>query len=306
MNDVAMLREAEELLSGYAKPNEPLAPKTTYRVGGPAALYVEIDSREALERVATTAAATGIDVLVVGNGSNLLVADTGFHGLVVHLSGEFARLDLDERGGRVGAGAAVPYPVLARQSAASGLGGLEWAVGIPGTVGGAVTMNAGGHGSSTEMNLVDVVVVDLVTGEQVTMTVADLECSYRHTKIDKSHLVVSASFRTEPFNDREESLAIIEEIVRWRREHQPGGRNCGSVFTNPVGDSAGRLIEVAGCKGMRVGTAVVSTKHANFIQVDARGSASDVRSLIDVVKTRVFEFAGVELSAELRMAGFAS
>lgn len=300
------LAAAAKLLHGFTKPNESLAPKTTYRVGGLAALYVEIDRREVLERVASAVAKTGIDVLVIGNGSNLLVADEGFQGLALHLSGDFARCEFDEREGRVVAGASVSYPVLARQSAAVGLGGLEWAVGIPGTVGGAVTMNAGGHGSATEMNLVDVTVIDLATGDEMSMTVEDLECSYRHTKIGRRHLVVGASFRTDPFSDRDESSAIIEEIVRWRREHQPGGRNCGSVFTNPVGDSAGHLIEVAGCKGLRQGTAVVSTKHANFIQVDAQGSARDVRSLIDVVRDRVLESSGVELSTELRMVGFTS
>jgi UDP-N-acetylmuramate dehydrogenase len=298
------VRVCAALLGADARSFEPLGPRTTYRVGGPADLFIELDSESLLERVAAAVVASGVEVLVVGNGSNLLIADAGFRGLAIHLGGTFAGLTIDEHGGRVVAGAALSYPVLARQSVASGLGGLEWAVGIPGTVGGAVTMNAGGHGSATEMNLLDATLVDLVTGEQRCAEVDTLACSYRHTAVDATTLVVRATFRTEPHSDREESLALIDEIVRWRREHQPGGHNCGSVFTNPVGDSAGRLIEAAGLKGRRLGSAEVSTKHANFIQSDPGGTAADVRRLIDLVRDRVRSESGIELETELRIVGF--
>ena len=181
----------------------------------------------------------------------------------------FARIDVDVR--TVVAGGAVSLPVLARRTAAAGLTGLEWAVGVPGSVGGAVRMNAGGHGSDIAATIRGVRLVDLVGGEHGDVPAAALDLAYRHSSLSPSQVVVSARFELEP-GDRATSEAEIAEIVRWRREHQPGGQNAGSVFTNPMGDSAGRLVDAAGLKGFRVGTAHVSEKHANFIQADDGGS----------------------------------
>ncbi len=281
-----------------------LGRETTYRIGGETALFIEINDHPSLERVAAAAVTSGIEVLVLGNGSNLLIADRGFDGLAIRLGGQFAELQIDSESGSITAGAACSYPVLARQSVASGLSGLEWAVGIPGTVGGAVTMNAGGHGSMTEMNLVDATVLDFSTGTQSRLRTSELGCSYRHSNIESHQLVVGATFQAVRSIDRSASQAELDEIVRWRRNHQPGGRNCGSVFTNPPQDSAGRLIESVGLKGHRLGSAQVSTKHANFIQADADGRADDVRELIDEIALRVFEMTGVALETELRMVGF--
>jgi UDP-N-acetylmuramate dehydrogenase len=275
-------------------------------VGGAAALFFEIDCEESLEVATRAIVSSGVSVLTIGNGSNLLVADSGFVGLALHFSGTFSALLIDAASGRLDAGAGVAYPVLARQSVSSGLGGLEWAVGIPGSVGGGVTMNAGGHGATTQMNLVEASVVDLTRGELRRLNVGDLECSYRHTAITAHHLVVRASFQATTQGDSTASQEMVDEIVRWRREHQPGGRNCGSVFVNPPGDSAGQIIEAAGLKGLRVGGAQISTKHANFIQAEAAGSASDVRALIDLVRRRVEEETGIKLVTEMRMVGFGS
>jgi UDP-N-acetylmuramate dehydrogenase len=281
----------------------PLGARTTYRVGGPAALFVEIVDEADLETLVDALAASGAEVLVVGKGSNLLVADGGFGGVVVCLGEHFSRVVVTD--GEVEAGGATPLPVLARRSAAAGVTGLEWAVGIPGSVGGAVRMNAGGHGAETIDRLIDVRVLRLDGGREETLDSASLGLSYRHSNLGPADLVLSARFAVED-GDRAESEGEIARIVAWRRANQPGGRNGGSVFTNPAGDSAGRLIEEAGLKGLRIGSAAVSEKHANFIQVDEAGSADDVRRVIEHVRAQVAERLGITLETELRLVGFSS
>lgn len=295
-----------ELLAARLGPradrDAPLGSRTTYRVGGTAALTVEPGDEASLVEVATALGGLAVPVLVLGNGSNLLVADTGFPGLVVHLGSGFEALAID--GTEVRAGGGLALPTLARRSAAAGLTGLEWAVGVPGSVGGAVRMNAGGHGSDTVATLVRYRVVDLTSGTVADHPVADLAASYRHTSITPTEVVVEATHRLAA-GDPVVCRGVIDEIVRWRRANQPGGANAGSVFTNPVGDSAGRLIDACGLKGFRIGTAEVSPKHANFIQADRDGSADDVRRVMDAVRDRVREATGTELATEIRMVGFA-
>jgi UDP-N-acetylmuramate dehydrogenase len=167
-------------------------------------------------------------------------------------------------------------------------------------------MNAGGHGSDTSKVLIDCSSIDLAAGGNATETVrsvAELDFSYRRSAVTASQVVVRARFRLTP-GDREASAQTIDEIVRWRREHQPGGQNAGSVFTNPPGDSAGRLIDAAGLKGHRRGTAQVSEKHANFIQADDGGSADDVYALIQEVQQVVETRTGIRLAVELHTVGF--
>ena len=290
--------------------DHPLGPLTTYRVGGPAERFVEVRDGDELRRIAGAVASLDgpVPVLVVGRGSNLLVADRGVQGLVLQLGERFAEIEVDPHRGPDGgavvlAGGAASLPVVARRTVAAGLTGFEWAVGVPGSIGGAVRMNAGGHGSDMEAALVGVRVVDLSTGEDVEMTAADLHLGYRSSALTASQVVVSAELALSA-GDTERGQAELSEIVRWRREHQPGGQNAGSVFTNPPGDSAGRLIDAAGGKGLRVGTAEVSTKHANFIQADPGGSADDVAALMREVAARVRAHAGVQLHAETVMVGF--
>ncbi len=251
-------------------------------------------------------------MLPVGRGSNLLVADTGFAGLGLVLEGEFEAIDLppdrpapaDPGTGVVRAGGAVALPVFARRAAAAGLGGLEFYVGIPGSVGGAVRMNAGGHGRETADVLVSAEVIDLAAGDAPTVRpLAALGFGYRRSALTPTELVTAASFRVTGAAV-EECEAQLAEIVRWRREHQPGGSNAGSVFSNPPGDSAGRMIDAAGLKGLRVGGAVVSPKHANFFQAEPGATADDVRRLVLEVQRRVLDATGVQLVPELRMVGF--
>jgi UDP-N-acetylmuramate dehydrogenase len=277
---------------------------TTYRVGGAAAVFCEPDSEAELERLVAALSGTPVPVLVIGKGSNLLVADRGWDGVCVRLGEFFATIEpIAPETLEVVAGAATAYPVLARRTAAASLTGMEWAVGIPGSVGGAVRMNAGGHGAETRDRLVGCRLVDAVGGSDRWVPASALRLGYRHSTIRASELVVSARYHLDE-GDAGQSSARISDIVRWRRENQPGGQNAGSVFTNPPQDSAGRLIDAAGLRGLRLGTAAVSEKHANFIQADPGGSAEDVRRLVEEVQRLVAGRLGVELAIELRMVGW--
>jgi UDP-N-acetylmuramate dehydrogenase len=280
----------------------PLGARTTYRVGGDARAWVTLSSRGDLEELGELMIATGLTWVVVGNGSNLLVEDGERDVLAVHLDGDFTNLtwrDEDEDV-LVEAGGGLDLPVTARRLASAGIVGFEWAVGVPGTFGGAVAMNAGGHGSDMAATLDH---VDLWGARVETRSKDQLALGYRTSAISRSDVVLSATLRLRR-GDAEQAQERVREIVRWRREHQPGGPNGGSVFTNPPGDHAARLIEAAGCKGLRHGSAQVSEKHANFIQADAQGSANDVYQLMNIVKERVEATAGVTLVSEHRFVGF--
>jgi UDP-N-acetylmuramate dehydrogenase len=309
MSDAATIEHAARLLGPAAVRDEPIGARTTYRVGGRAALFVEVESAERLALVTEAVRESGIELLILGRGSNLLVADEGFPGLCVTLGGEFEQLAEPEVGaapgasGSVEAGGALFLPVLARRLAALGVGGLSWAVGIPGSVGGAVAGNAGGHGSEIASELISAEVVDLSSGERRVAAADELDLSYRHSAIGATELVLGARFAVWR-GDAASLQREIDEIVAWRREHQPGGRNAGSVFRNPPGDAAGRLLDLAGAKGLRHGSAEVSTKHANFIGVDPGGRADDVLALTEVLRALVLDRFGVELQLELRPIGF--
>ncbi len=292
---------AAAVLGDLAQLDAPLGARTTYRVGGRAAVLVEVSSVHDLTRVAAAVVASDLPTLVVGRGSNLLVADDGFPGIAVVLGPAFEAVVID--GTAVTAGGAAPLPVLARRTAAAGLTGLEWAVGIPGTVGGGVRMNAGGHGSDVAANLVGIHALDLRTGDHGPVAAPALDLGYRRSAVRSTMVVLDATFELVA-GDAEAATAAVAEIVRWRREHQPGGQNAGSVFSNPPGDAAGRLVDAAGCRGLRHGTAQVSPKHANFIQADPDGRADDVLALLLEVARRVSDTSGVELRTEVRLVGF--
>ncbi|MEJ5254487.1 MAG: UDP-N-acetylmuramate dehydrogenase [Acidimicrobiales bacterium] len=300
--DVAgVIERAAGILGPLAQRGVPLGPMTTYRVGGPAALFVRAEEDEHLRLVARAVRETGVEVLIVGNGSNLLVADAGFAGLAVALGETYATIEVV--GTLVRAGAAALLPVVARRTAAAGLTGFEWAVGVPGSIGGAVRMNAGGHGSDMAAVLSRVRLLDLCSGEDEIVPVDRLGLAFRHSDVQAHQVVLWAELqlaRGEPAASEQ----LIAEVVRWRREHQPGGANAGSVFVNPAGDSAGRLIDAAGCRGLRLGSARVSEKHANFIQADEGGSADDIERLMREVWARVVAHSGVRLRPETRLVGF--
>ncbi len=279
----------------------PIGVLTTYRVGGCATALIEVHNPDELVELGRIAASAATPVLVVGGGSNLLVADSGFDGVALTLGSSFSRSEVS--GTIVTAGAAVKLPVLARATVAAELTGFEWAVGVPGTVGGAVRMNAGGHGAEIRDSLKSADVVDLASGARVQLGIRDLDFGYRSSSITESQVVVSAEFHLDRGIPRD-GERLMSEIVQWRRANQPGGQNAGSVFTNPPGLSAGRLIEEAGAKGLRLGSAQVSTKHANFIQADENGSADDIHNLMREVMSMVLQTHGIELRVETKTVGF--
>lgn len=293
----------EETVAAYGvRSRVPLAPLTTYKLGGPARWYWEPPDEEALAGLAGAAARNGMKITVLGRGSNLVVSDAGLDGLAIRLGDGFRDLRACEEG-LIRAGAAVSLPQLARYAAERGLGGLEFYVGIPGTVGGAVTMNAGFFGTETVEVLISAAVLDIGRGSVRERPAADLGLGYRRSSVTAGEVVLSAEFRVSP-GDPAGSAARMREAVRWRKQRQPGGTlNAGSVFRNPPGDYAGRIIDQLGLKGMRRGGARVSERHANFFTAERGACAQDVYDLTHAVRERVREETGVVLEPELRFAG---
>jgi UDP-N-acetylmuramate dehydrogenase len=300
---------ARRVLGHRARLDAPLAALTTYRVGGNAAILVEAAGPDDLVAVAEAVRTSRLPVLVVGRGSNLLVADAGFRGIAVTIAPFADWIRLPEEHAEdvvVAAGGAVALPVLARRTAAAGITGAEWAVGVPGSVGGAVRMNAGGHGADVATSLLDVDVVDLTgDGTAARRPASELGLHFRGSALLDHEVVVGARFALAR-GDRAASEAELAEIVRWRREHQPGGQNCGSVFVNPVpGEvTAGSLVDGLGLRGFRIGGAWVSEKHANFVQAAPDARAADVRAVMEHVRARVAEATGYVLRSEVRLVGF--
>jgi UDP-N-acetylmuramate dehydrogenase len=297
------LRHAASDLGPHARVDEPLGPLTTYRVGGSAAIFVSPKSLVELHEVAVTIARYDLPVLVVGRGSNLLIADGGFAGVAMSLADWAAGIEVF--GLDVHSGSAVALPVLARRTAAAGLTGFEWAVGVPGSVGGAVRMNAGGHGSDIAACIERAEIFDLHT-QQCDWRPADtLGLRFRGSGLADHEIVLTAHLKLAE-GDVERSEREIADIVRWRRENQPGGQNAGSVFVNPIPGqlSAGELIDRVGLRGFRIGGAFVSDKHANFIQAGESATAADVKAVIDEVRDRVARQTGFELRSEVRLVGF--
>jgi UDP-N-acetylmuramate dehydrogenase len=290
----------ELVASGLVVRDVALAPFTTYKVGGPARYFADVDDEAGLRRIGDALRISPLDVIVLGRGSNLLVADAGFDGLVIRLGTGFSWV---RTGPVVIAGGATPLAKVARACADGGWSGLEFFIGIPGSVGGAVRMNAGCHGVETADRLMTARILDLGYGGTMReATPETLAMSYRHSSLSDRDVVLSASFQTTPAAP-EEVESRLREITRWRREHQPGGTlNAGSVFKNPDGDSAGRIIDACGLKGLAVGGARVSAVHANFIEAEG-ATAGDIHRLIRLVQQRVLASTGIRLEPEIRMIG---
>jgi UDP-N-acetylmuramate dehydrogenase len=274
-----------------------LSEHTTLRVGGPARAFVVVDHLDALLHVATVVRAHGLPFLIIGRGSNLLVEDAGWPGVVVRLGRGFRGVEIT--GSLVRCGGAEPLPTVAVRTAEAGLAGFAWGCAVPGSIGGALRMNAGAHGSDMAANVVEAEVLDVHAGTVERWDLARLGLGYRASALPDGAVVTSVLLELEPAGPAE-VLAEIDRIRSWRRTHQPLNLpSCGSVFTNPTGVSAGALIEAAGLKGRRVGGAEVSSLHANFIVTGAGATASDVAALIDEIRGEVLAHAGVELRAEV-------
>lgn len=287
--------------------DQPLARMTTMRVGGTADLFAVAHNGFELRALVRFARARAISYRVMGRGSNLVVADAGIRGLVIHARAEASKVD----GDRYHADAGVPMARAATETQHAGLSGLEFGLAIPGTVGGAVWANAGAHGGDVA-GILESAVVLLADGTDREIPAAELGFAYRESRFKAGtdpalggapEIILSAVFRLRSA-DPAEIRARLDDIRRWRREHQPlGVPSAGSVFRNPPGDSAGRLIDGLGLKGTRVGGAVVSEKHANFIVNDGQGTAADVRRLAELVRARVRDAHGIELAFEIEFAG---
>jgi UDP-N-acetylmuramate dehydrogenase len=284
----------------------PLRDYTTWRVGGPAEWFAEPGHQGELIALASWSVAEGLPFRCIGAGSNLLIADAGLPGLTLcnrRLQGSV----LDPTEGWVDAEAGEPIPSLARRVAKEGLSGLEWSVGIPGTVGGAVVMNAGAQGGCTADWLHSVRVIDPARpGEPFTLLASDLDFAYRHSRLQEEPLLVlAARFRLKAGQDPAAVSARTSANLQSRTSSQPYQQpSCGSVFRNPEPEKAGRLIEGLGLKGLRVGEAQVSPMHANFIVNLGGALASDMDRLIALVRERVLEAHQIALQPEVKRLGF--
>jgi UDP-N-acetylmuramate dehydrogenase len=281
--------------------NEPLRNHTTWRIGGPADVFIEPASRKDIALLLEFARENNQPVTVIGNGSNLLVSDNGLKGVVIKIGDALGHVRIVEEKLIAEAGAKLGRVTAIAQAA--GLGGLEFAVGIPASIGGAVTMNAGANGAAMADVVDTVTVMDYQAREHV-LSAADLDFGYRTSRLQRLEaVVVEIELRLAP-RDPLEIRRRSEEYLRRRRVTQPlDSPSAGSVFKNPPGEAAGRLIELAGAKGLRVGDAVVSEKHANFIINAGKAKSEDVLLLIGRVREMVRDKFGIELELEVKVIG---
>lgn len=286
--------------------DEPLGRYTAARLGGPADwLYIARDNTEELVEVVQAAWVDGLPVRVLGSGANVLVADSGVRGLVIinHISD--VTFDDWHDGRNVAATAGTGLGLLARKCQSRGLAGMAWAVSVPGTVGGAVINNAGAHGGDMAAVVCDVVVLDAERGPQL-FTRADMQYDYRHsslkTRADRRFLVLLATLALRP-DDPAQIQARMAAFIEHRKRTQPPGASLGSIFKNPPGDYAGRLIEAAGLKGYQVGGAQVSPVHANFFINNGGATAGDYYRLIQHAQETVLRATGIALEPEIEFVG---
>jgi UDP-N-acetylmuramate dehydrogenase len=279
----------------------PMAPLTTFRIGGSAALYLEPNDLEDLAAASDAIRKSDVPSAILGKGSNVLVDDEGFAGLVIRLGPGF-RWSARE-GSQLVAGGAMPLPALAGVALRHELDGLAFGVAIPASLGGAVRMNAGAHGGQMSDVVAGVEVFELATGTTASVPAPEAGFGYRRSELPDDTVVVAATLVLRP--GRIDLIRGEMDAARaWRRETQPIAEpNCGSVFTNPPEGHAAALIEAAGMKGERVGGAHVSTKHANFIIADPGATAADVRALIAMIRDRVAATSGIVLEPEVRWIG---
>jgi UDP-N-acetylmuramate dehydrogenase len=297
-------RAFEDAFADRARFAEPLSRHTSFRIGGPADVWVEVEDAAQIVRVQSLSAAAGLPVFVIGGGTNVLVSDLGVRGVVLHLGRPFSTIEWRQNGAgmHARAGAAVPFKKVVHEAIARDLAGLEFAEGIPGSVGGGLLMNAGAFGGEISE------VVEYVEGvsrshELRRLPRADLKFYYRNFDLEQGFLVTHVGFLLRP--GEPQAIRSRRDDARHRREaHQPlGYPNAGSIFKNPPGEYAGRLIEAVGLKGGRVGGAMFSQQHANFIVNRGGATAADVRSLMRRAQELVWEHHRVRLQPEIKLVG---
>jgi UDP-N-acetylmuramate dehydrogenase len=300
----ALARALRGDFEGVVESDHDLKRYTTYRVGGRAALYVEPAGVADLAVLGRRLRESGdVPVLVVGRGSNLVVSDAGWPGIAVRLStSEFSWIAAEDES-RVSSGGATSLPLVANWAARRGLAGAEFLVAVPGSIGGAVRMNAGAHGAEMKDCLAAARIFDFDALEVDVRPVETLGLTYRHSDVTDREVVLDAILALRP-DEPDAVKARTEANRKQRAATQPGAaQNAGSVFMNPPGDHAGRLVDAAGLKGFRVGSAAVSEIHANFFIADGGGRAQDVFDLVHEVRRRVHERFGIELTPEVRFVG---
>jgi UDP-N-acetylmuramate dehydrogenase len=299
------LRRAETILRAACgdrvRAGFPLAPLTSFRIGGPAALFLEPESERDLVAASEAVRETRVPIAIIGKGSNILVADEGFQGLVLRLGRGFRWAA--RTGDRLTAGGAMPLPAMSGVALTHGLSGLEFGVAIPASFGGAIRMNAGAHEHELSEVVETTEIFELLTGTFRTVRTSQAGFRYRNSELPPDGVVIGGTVRLTPA-DPNEIRSRMQEAREWRRRTQPLAEpNCGSVFKNPPGDHAARLVEEAGGKQMSVGGAAVSGKHANFIVAGPGTRAVDVLRLMTNVQEAVASRSGVHLEPEVHLVG---
>jgi UDP-N-acetylmuramate dehydrogenase len=282
--------------------NVPLGDKTSFRIGGPCRYYCAPVNEEEIREACAWAIQNNAPVFVLGKGSNILVSDSGWAGLMIDLSETWTGIQWNDESAECRSGALLH--ALVKESVDRGMAGLEKLAGIPGSIGGAVVMNAGAFGQNVSDCLVSVRFLTLSDGALKTLLAQDLNASYRSTvfKTSKS-IILSANFHFKPDASGQAKKSFAEVLAKRKERHPLDLPNCGSVFKNPPDTTAGKLIEQCGLKGAKRGAAEVSQKHANFIVNRGAASAADVRALIVYVQKTVYEKTGVLLEPEVVFVG---
>ena len=304
MAEPSLAEELKRIAGLKVKLDEPLARYTTFKIGGPADYFLDVESRQALIEALRLLTRDKVSFHLLGKGSNVLVSDRGVRGAVIRLGGEFKRVEWREEGDAVLAhvGAAYAVTQLVREAARRGYCGLEFAEGIPGSVGGALVMNAGAYGSEME-KIVDSVEAITAEAEAVSFGRHEMVFTYRDSHLPAGTIVTAVRLRLRR-GVADEVGAKVRDLVGRRKRSQPAGYpNAGSMFRNPPGDFAGRLIEAAGLKGKRIGKAEISQRHANFIVNLGGARAEDVTTLMDLARAEVKKQFGIELMAEVKPLG---
>ena len=285
--------------------DEILARHTTYRIGGPAALFITPNTYSALLKTIQVLKSEDVSWVVMGRGSNILVSDEGYDGAVIFLGREFSKLEVNHADNTISVGAGCNLAKVVATTITEGLSGLEMCVGIPGTVGGAIAQNAGSKTEWISRSLKDLVVLK-PEGELHKYTVNDIDWGYRTTSIPTDEIILEATFEFKT-STKQKVGANMETRLARRKAVQPlGVPSCGSVYKSPEGYIAGKLLEDAGCKGYRVGGACVSLVHANFVVNDKGATASDVLQVMQYMYKKVKDEYGIELQPEVKFLGFTS
>jgi len=299
-----LVHDLSSVSGARLKLDEPLARYTSMKIGGPADYFIEADNAAALAQVLAALRRHRVPLYLLGNGSNVLVSDRGVRGAVIHLTGEFKNIKWRDGGDNieVHVGAAHAVTQLVRQAARKGYAGLEFAEGIPGSVGGALVMNAGAYGSEIE-KVVERVEAISPDGQALAFSREQMTFSYRDSHLPAGTVVTGIVLRLR----RDEAAQVnakLRELVGKRKSSQPSGfPNSGSMFRNPPGDFAGRLIEASGLKGQRIGQAQIAERHANFIVNLGGAKATEVRQLMELARSEVRRRFNIELVAEVKFLG---